>query len=77
MAISHNYLEIASALSCLAMTSGVEKNRVDHFLNKKLLTVPSIVAYSYNKANTRLVVKCVRQMVAVVPMMLSRAHIEM
>ena len=35
-----------------------------------------IVAYSYNKVNMRLVVKCVRWNVVSVPIMFSPAHIE-
>jgi hypothetical protein len=45
--------------------------------HKKPLIVPLIVAYSYNKANVRLVVKWVHQRGDVVPTMLSGAYIEM
>jgi hypothetical protein len=52
-------------------------------LPEKVLTIPSIIRYSglnkkyYFEANVGLVVKCVHQMVVIVPVVLSPAHLSM
>jgi len=51
---------------------------VDNFLNENLTIVPyNIKCHEYYKANTGLVVKCVRQRSAISPVMPNPAHIEM